>query len=279
MSTLGSSCLPEYDHPPVIEVVIGVQFAELEGFLPIHPGLFWLSIREEYPNVESAPMLPQVIEKFGDSSEGGNPFDTASIGIFPWSAMPRSFFIDESGRWLVQLQSTRLLQNWRKSGSDDIYPRFPAVHQRFEQSWIRLQEFCRREKISQPLVDQLEVTYINHIPKGEGWEAPGEVGLVFPDLNWRSKHDFLNDPEATAWKADFLLPNKCGRLHVAVRQATRKTDGVPVLLSELTARGRPSELSEASMRDWVELAREWIVRGFADLASEQIQQTVWRRTR
>ena len=31
------------------------------------------------------------------------------------------------------------------------------------------------------------------------------------------------------------------------------------------------------MWNWFDLAHEWIVRGFADLTTEKIQQNIWRR--
>ena len=99
------------------------------------------------------------------------------------------------------------------------------------------------------------------------------------DLAWRTKRSFLESPESVAWKASFLLPEKVGRLHVSVRHAIRKSDKTPVLLCDLTARGIPKAVDEESIRKWFLLGREWIVRGFADLASDDIQENLWEQTK
>lgn len=45
--------LPEYRLPPVIEVVCGVQFAPIPGFLSVHFGEFWQRVKEAYPKAEA----------------------------------------------------------------------------------------------------------------------------------------------------------------------------------------------------------------------------------
>jgi hypothetical protein len=123
----------------------------------------------------------------------------------------------------------------------------------------------------------LEVTYINHIVQGEGWNGLETIGEMFPDVAWRQQRSFLPPPESILWKASFPLPDQLGRLHVAVRHAIRRHDSKPVLLCELTARGTPSTIEERALREWLLLGREWIVRGFADLTGADVQKNIWRR--
>jgi len=33
------------------------------------------------------------------------------------------------------------------------------------------------------------------------------------------------------------------------------------------------------MRNWFDLAHEWIVRGFTDLTEKEMQETIWKRER
>ena len=265
--------LPDYENPPVIEVVIGSQFAPIAGFLPTHLGLFWQLIREDYPRVESAAPLSAIVEQFGSAPA----VDSGQLDIYSIPPLPRVLFIDPTDSWLVQLQPDRLLQNWRKGESQTAYPRFGAVIEKFENSWKIFDGFCDSQDLELPEVTQLEVTYINHIPAGEGWNAPHDLGAVFPDFTWRGGERFLPPPEALAWKMAFVMPERQGRLHVSVRQAVRKSDAALVLLCELTARGKPIESSSEAIRSWFELAREWIVRGFADLMSDNIQSKNWGR--
>ncbi len=263
--------LPDYERPPVIEVVCGVQFAELKGFQPTAFGLLWQRFRDEYPTCEQQPPLAQVIERLGEPVADEPP---RLSHVLP---LPRVFFIQETPCWLLQVQNDRLLHNWRKTNETDDYPRFPEVQKRFWSAWERFLGFCSDEGIGDPAVNQLELTYINHIVQGEGWEGLGSIGDVLPDLTWRPKRNFLPSPESILWKASFLLPNGAGRLHLSVRHAIRKSDQKPVLLCELTARGMPTAAAEGGMREWFSLGREWIVRGFADLTADTIQKDIWRR--
>ena len=50
-----------------------------------------------------------------------------------------------------------------------------------------------------------------------------------------------------------------------VQSATRREDGHPVLLFELTVRGIGNYTTLDEMWNWFALAHEWVVRGFTDL--------------
>ena len=60
--------LPEFDNPPVSEVVLSIEFAPLENWRGPYAGLYWGTIKEEYPDTEVHPALPSQIEKFGDEA-------------------------------------------------------------------------------------------------------------------------------------------------------------------------------------------------------------------
>lgn len=267
--------LPFYDVPPVIEVVCGVQFAALEGFQATAFGLLWERFKAEYPTCEQQPRLLPVVERFGDPEPDAER--ERRIEFLSVPPLPRMFFIHESPCWLIQVQDDRFLHNWRRVEETDAYPRFPEVQKRFWSAWERFLGFCGEGMIGTPRINQLEITYINHIVQGEGWNGPGTIGQVFPDTAWRTKRSFLPSPESIVWKASFLLPDQAGRLHASIRHAIRRRDMKPVLLCELTARGIPNAVDEAAIRTWFQLGREWIVRGFADLADDGVQKNIWRR--
>lgn len=265
--------LPAYDRPPVIEVVCGLQFEALEGFQGTAFGLLWQRFRSEYTTCEQQAPLAKVIERFGKPIVEEPRVDIEVAKIPP---LPRMFFIHQAPCWLMQVQPDRFVHNWRKK-NDEVYPRFPEVFGRFWSAWERFLEFCRDEQIGTPRVNQIEVTYINHIVQGDGWDGLGTIGDVFPDIGWRKKRSFLPTPESVVWKASFAMPDAAGRLHASVRYALSRKDLQPVLLCELTARGVPNTLDDKAIRDWFHLGREWIVRGFADLAHERIQKDLWKR--
>lgn len=265
--------LPDYEKPPVIEVVHGVQF-ELPVRLTVPAyGVFWQLIRQEYPSsVEQPPLLP-VFEPVGEEeAQKVGPPDFDGLPI------PRLFFVDQTKNWVIQLQKDRFLLNWRKVGEDDVYPRFPAVSERFFAAWRTFLGFCQNEDLGNPRVTQLELTYINHIPSGEAWTGIADVGRLLPDLVWQPQHLFLPVPKTLGWKLSFVLPNRQGRLNTSVHYAVRRSDKRAMLLFELTARGVPRE-DDPELKKWFACAREWIVRGFSDLTSEQVQYELWRRRR
>ncbi|UCC30615.1 MAG: TIGR04255 family protein, partial [Phycisphaerales bacterium] len=166
-----TSPLPSYDRPPVIEVVCGTQYEPLEGFQATAFGLLWQRFREEYPVVEQNPPLAQVIERFGDLTPDEGRVELANI-----PPLPRLFFVHGTPNWLLQIQSDRFLYNWRRTGESDVYPRFPKVFSRFWSAWGDFLGFCSDEKLGIPKLNQLEVTYINHIVHDEGWCGPSTVG-------------------------------------------------------------------------------------------------------
>lgn len=89
----------------------------------------------------------------------------------------------------------------------------------------------------------------------------------------------MPNPANVAWQVRFELPEGKGWLNVKLNQATRKIDGVPSLILELTARGFGTEKTAKAMRNWFDFAHEWIVRGFTELTAKEIQETFWKRER
>lgn len=263
--------LPDYYNPPVIEVVYGVQFEPLGLQCPTI-GLFWQAVRQQYPSFVENPPLAPVIEKFDADRR-----TEAQIELMARPPLPRLWFIDRTENWLIQVQDDRFLYNWKKVKDQDAYPRFDVVSTKFFEAWEQFQGFCQSEGLPQPSVNQLELTYINHIGMTDVGSYFSDVSNIFPDMRWRETHGFLPSPETLVWKTSFLLPERQGRLHVSMRHAIRRKDQQPVLLLELTSRGMPSSKERESIRGWFVMAREWIVRGFADLTDEQVQKERWGR--
>lgn len=263
--------LPDYKNPPVIEVVYGMQFEPLGLQCPT-VGLFWQTVRQDYPSfVENPPLVP-IIEKF-DLDKRTEP----RIELTARLPLPRLWFVDRAENWLIQLQDDRFLYNWKKVKDRDAYPRYEFVSRKFFEAWDRFQAFCQSEGLPLPSVNQLELTYINHIRVADVQTYVEEASSIFPDMRWRENHEFLPSPEALAWKTSFLFPDRQGRLHISMRHAIRRKDQKPVLLLELTARGMPAIKERGSLRGWFAMAREWIVRGFADLTDKQVQKEQWGR--
>jgi len=274
MSPSTDRILPDFDRPPVNEVVCGIQFQPLKAMTVPYLGLLWQKFRSVYPKCrEVAPLIP-VMERFDEPSpEELNPFADA----FP---SPRIWFETTDGNGLIQVQRDRFLHNWKKERDDDEYPHYDRVIARFRDCLTTFEQFLRENSLENISPTQYELTYTNHIDQGHGWTSMGEIGGIFPDFDWRkSVQRFLPAPEAINWQTLFILPERAGRLRVSIRLAKRRSDGLPTFLLELTARGISTDRSRPAMWSWFDLAHEWIVRGFTDLTSDTMHKNYWRRNR
>ncbi len=265
-----SDQLPHYNNPPVIEVVLGVQFQEIPGFLSVHYGSFWECVRSDYPEAEDRPPLPSVFEEI--------PGREASLELIDLPPLRRVFLVHSSKNYLLQVQPTRFLHNWRKMQPTDAYPRFAAAEERFLSNWRVFLRFVEQNKFGSLKANEYELTYINHIPGDEkGFpQALHEYSHIF---NWPNQRPdlFLPDPSSLAIDLRFRLPEKRGTLQVSMKHGRRLADKMEVLILELTARG-PAQSDTSDMRDWFSVAHEWIVRGFTDLTTSRAHER-WGRTR
>jgi uncharacterized protein (TIGR04255 family) len=274
MKAESNNILPDYEKPPVIEVVCGILFEPIKALTAPYIGVLWEKFKSEYPRCkEVAPLVP-VIERFDDAGA----LDQASLGeIF---SLPRAWFETSDGNGLIQVQRDRFLHNWKKERDEDIYPHYGYVIGNFRKCLATFEEFLEENQLNEIKPVQFELTYVNHIPQGDAWDTLGNIKNVFPDFAWRGEGNrFLPVPEVINWQTSVVLPERCGRLHASIRLGKRRTDRHPILLFELTARGVSSERSKAAMWRWFDMAHEWIVRGFTDLTSEKLHKSAWRRRR
>ncbi|RPI79723.1 MAG: TIGR04255 family protein [Desulfobacteraceae bacterium] len=263
--------LPNYKKPPVIEVACGIIFPRIMDFKTTHFGLFWNKIREQFPIVEQAAPLQY---STGEKRTPENP--EILLDLIP--PLPRTWFINERKDALIQLQKDLFFYNWRKMGEEESYPRYIKVIETFKAYFTLFRNFLKEEKLPNINPSQCELTYINHIPKGEGWETVSDINNVLNDLNWGSKNNrFFPEPQFMNWQTGFELPNKKGRLHVKLDFANRKTDNQPLFILEITVRGLGEDRSEDAIWDWFDLAHVWIVKGFADLTNLNTQKMIWER--
>jgi uncharacterized protein (TIGR04255 family) len=263
---------PNYEKPPVIEVVCGVLFKQIAALNVPYFGFLWQKFKSEFPKTKQAQPLAPLIERFNGESP---PVEVEFTDMPP---LPRIWFetADENG--LIQVQQDRFHHNWKKRRDEDEYPHYEYVIKNFRRHLECFDTFLGEYALGSIEPLQYEMTYVNHIPQDEGWKSLSTLGELFPDFAWRgTKERFLPNFEAINWRTTFPLPDHRGRLHATIRLGTRKSDKRPVLLLELTARGIGKDSSRQEMWTWFDLAHEWIVNGFTDLTGEEVQRTVWKR--
>ncbi len=262
--------LPHYDRPPVIEVVLGVQFDELPRFLSVHQGSFWELVKSDYPEAEDRPPLVSVFED-RPSAEPGLEFSDLP-------PLRRVFLVHSEKNYLLQVQPTRFLHNWRKLRPTDAYPRFVVAEERFLRGWESFRNFVDHYKLGSLKTNQYELTYINHI-LGDGSSFPQSMHDYTNIFNWPKERPdiFLPEPSSLGVDLKFRLPEKRGTLHVSMKHGRRLPDKTEVLMLELTARGQ-AQSDASDMKSWFSIAHEWIVRGFTDVTTTAAHNR-WGRIR
>ncbi|MCA9664091.1 MAG: TIGR04255 family protein [Myxococcales bacterium] len=252
------SDLPDYQYPPVIEVVVGVQFEPMTWLRSAHVGKFWQLLDTRYVTTADVPRLP--------------PRGEAGVR---WSPLPRTHFVSDDDAWVVQLQDDRFLQNWRLTRDEDEYPHFEAIYAEFSRNLELWRSFCSDVGEGELAITHAEVSYVNHIPEGAGWHRLDEIGEVFADLAWRRESNrYLPAPNSVQWTAEFPLAEASGTLRIAIKHGRNRRSQDGVLLCELVAAG---QLGELPLEQWLYEGRCAIVRGFTDLITEDVQREQFGR--
>lgn len=264
--------LPDYQNPPLNEVVLGVQFAPAQGYQQIRAGEVWGLFRADFPLVEEQPPLPPAFETFGLPFQG-NAFN---FGLVAGAMHDRFWFLSQNKDELIQFQQDRLLHNWRKvRGRDNSYPRFEKIIVSFESELRRLEKYFDGISPQNIKCNQVEISYINHIPlEGEG--SAQKLGDWLRFLNFEE-----SEPDDVS---------------LVVRRALRKSAGAPfgrmicevntawfpemgrMLVVTLTVRGAPLDQSISSALDFLKKGRDVIVEEFTSITTDSAHE-LWGRVR
>lgn len=269
--------LPDFRNPPLTETVLSLQFQPIDGLTGSHVGLLWQRFRQRLPLVEEHPPLQPVIETFDLPS----PKARINVTIEEKPPLPRVWFLNEGRTELIQVQADRLIHNWRRMRGREPYPRFEPIRDRFRDEVEEVGRFLQDEGLGSLVVNQCEVTYLNHIESSDVWETHGQMERIL--RLWSPWHEnaFLPQCEDAAVRLRFVIPSEegkpVGRLHVALQPAWKKADKSPILTMNLTVRGAPLGRDIESAFAFFELGRRWIVKGFADLTTTTMQRA-WERT-
>lgn len=262
---MADNLLPEYKKPPINEVACGLRFQPLSQFYLPYTGLFWEKIKKDFPECQHAQPL------LSDST-------VMTVDGITGLPLPRIWFLSANKQELVQLQPDCFFYNWRKLGEPGAYPRFPTIILSFKKLLQIFVAFLAEVKLSPVVPVRYELTYVNHIPKGEGWQSIEDIGNLLMDVRWDTRQGrFLPAPQNITWRAQFDLPDGAGTLSVSLNQVTRVTDQTPALRLDIQATGIPKDTSLDALWPWFELAHTWIVKGFEDLTHPETQSKVWEK--
>jgi uncharacterized protein (TIGR04255 family) len=190
--------------------------------------------------------------------------------------------LNEDQSRLIQVQNGRFHYNWIKTEGQP-YPRFSILRPEFDDYFAKFQSFVEAEGEGKWVlnVNQWEVTYVNHVPKGSVWSNPDGWPSVFPMLTHSGTRIDIGDFESFEGEWQYVLPSKRGRLHVNLKHGKLKQGKLgkkkesdqdqEVLIFTLTARG-PVGKDSFDLSQGLELGRNAIVRAFFEMTSESAHE-------
>jgi uncharacterized protein (TIGR04255 family) len=258
--------LPDYNNPPVNEVVIGIQFNPT-AITGAHIGLFWEGLRDEFPKASEQPPLESRIESFQP-----HRFSAPVLELSSWRGS-RHWLTSEDDVQLIQIQADRLFYNWRRGQNNATYPHFESLQERFWSVAEKWSAFLK--EIEKPLrLTQWEVSYINHILTPGGQPTLADV-LSF----WGGELDLAMGGPAEAGRMEaqkILTENNSpwARMYINITTAIRG-DQIPLIAFELTVRGPPGDEDAWNVtHDRLLKGRHQIVTAFDALTTEKMH-AIW----
>lgn len=257
----------EWKRPPVIEVVLGVQFAPLVHFNNGHLGWFWREMKRDYPNATDAAPIQTAVESFGDEPEFGFP----GIGFAPsrGDSRLRMTPAGDPSR-MIQVQNGWLVVNWMKREGQP-YPGYAEVLREFERALDAFKTFIAAEKLGTVTPNLWEVTYIDHFPRGTVWQDYTDVPKALPGLLGAVKTPRGQLDALTATWSFRLLPSP-GRLNVSLQTARSAADPpIDLLVMTSTARGPISAAKPGSLVDSLNFGKAGVVDTFMAVTSDEAQ--------
>lgn len=267
---------PGFKRPPVNEVALSVQFSPLSGMTVARFGALWERYDPPFSKTEDKPPLPAVIETF----EPNRP-QKLKLELVTELQPPRCWFTNDQESELIQVQSDRFAFNWRKGAPPAEYPRYEQVRKGFEKYFGMFQDYVRDKNLGPIVPTQCEVTYVNELPVGVGWSKHRELENVLALWAGRYSDEFLGDAaEDSQVRGRYIIRapdgRPLGRLHYNLEPRVRVTDGSQLFHFILTARGAPLGEGTSGILAFLDLGREYVVRGFTSMTTKHMHE-IWGR--
>lgn len=223
------SKLPDYDHPPLVQVELAVQFED--------PVLLDAEQQRRWEQ-ELGPAWVR-----SEASDGQAGFDG-------WTTRVQ----DQR----VGLVGPQFLYQW-DGQTGDRYPHYPLVREGFAAVW---NAWCTAIGPARPLA-AWKVNYLNRIPKGTVWTSLADCSFLrllapLPSL------DGLSAPRATHHDWMFSLDRFAATLTVSLEAQVDPSSETDTLWLHLQSEGRLTEPDETFLAGF-DYGREVIVRTFRQL--------------
>jgi uncharacterized protein (TIGR04255 family) len=251
-----------FEYPPLDEVVCGVQFAGVE-WSGVHFGLFYTQLNGRYQRTQQRPPIPpSLFEPILQPAPSEVVLTYEPGALLLWYESADSPF-------LLQVQKDAFFVNWRHQSGAFIYPHFhtreggeEGVWDRFRQEWQTFSFFCEQREIGTPEVLACHLAYINHMVRGETWEAPSDLARWFRPLVGLSGVESVSIFHMTV-----VYQVRGLAVRMQFRPAVRTTDKKELFVIELITNGKLT--AENSLESWFDEAHTAIVQTFLAQITEE----------
>ncbi len=261
--------LPAFARPPVAEVGLAIQFVRPLPLRSVDLAAVRQAFEDEFPGLQEH--LPAAPIPAPDAEV------SVSVELMDGIPLPRLWMLSADETQLVQFQPDRLGVNWRLS-DHTAYPHYDNIRPLLEVSWERLRGVLGSLDMSVPDADVCEAVYVNPIEVADPTEAAEGLSEILAPWSGATSDAFLPPPRDIRISSRYTLPSHGGLLTIDAYPAQRVPDLKPILLLQLSARGRANPQTFAGALEFLDLAHEWIVQGFADFTTAQMHER-WGRER
>jgi uncharacterized protein (TIGR04255 family) len=223
-----SQNFPKFSKPPLVEAVIGVQFAPLAKYSSAFAGWFWKSVLDSsWTQTCDAPRLEDVFEKF-DEPMWAPPQIRFKSG---WEG-GRTQIINAANDRMIQIQSSKFFLNWRKQ-PDKQYPSYDTLLPEFLDLFNRFRRFSNDSGLGEIDPNGWELTYVNVLQRGEVWNSPKDLSDVLPSVQVPDVPGANAETISGDWR--YSIEKRC-RLYISLRHGKLADNSEGVQL-QLVARG------------------------------------------
>jgi uncharacterized protein (TIGR04255 family) len=238
----------------VTEVALTVQLEDAIGFRMLDLASIANAWADDLPDVSERRHLP----RFYGHEDVEMP-DT-----------PRLWLRNDSGNRVLQLQQDRIAVNWAKADTGDEYPRYETIRAFLVDAWHRLEAIVDDLGLAMPLPHMCRLRYANELRASQGWRSESDtVDLIAP---WKlaMSDDFLPVPAGLIMHLH--IPDDRGSLDIHGWHSDEELFAL-VLESEVW----PSAPDLDGVLKGMDLAHEWIVRGFTSATTPEAH-SLWERS-
>jgi uncharacterized protein (TIGR04255 family) len=258
--------LPDFENPPVVEIIAAVQFAPIPAFEFAQVVALCQEFADWTP-IDAPPAIPPIAE-----GPGTVPSDET---FFAFGSPPRRLVLTrDNGRWTGQVQQDRVAVHERKTVAR---PSFQNVAPMLKDFAKRAGAVLDADLFADPHTpDLVEVVYDNRIAAADGgWKELDELHRVLRILSASAGEPPYSTVERATVAFSYFLghPEAMeGRLHV-IGNPEQDENGLPVLSLRIISRRFVRDLDVEAV---LEACHADIVSAFASVTTRNMHE-VWGR--